>query len=356
MYSINAADKLIYHYDRVYELLKTGKTNPVHITVGLTNYCNHACTWCYIDFIREEHKKPINADIRKMLEVLQEAHDMGVKAVTLVGDGEPSIHPEFAVFVRGLKKIGLDCGIFTNGGWKKPEVTDALLETMTFVRFSIDAATEKTHKLLHRADDFEKVIANCTELVKRRNSTGTRMPTIGVQFVVNSNNIDEVADAAKMFRKTGVDYIALKPTYVNVLNENHSEKPLDPAEVKTRLDEVAQLATADFKVLWKQWQFDTLVFSPKQSRSYDVCRAVWLSPYIDEDGNVEFCGNLKGRGFTIGNVYKDSFSSIWGGTQHMEALKKIELDKCPAGCKLHGLNVKLNEICCYTNERHENFI
>ena len=55
------------------------------------------------------------------------------------------------------------------------------------------------------------------------------------------------------------------------------------------------------------------------------------------NGNVEMCGNLK-EGFTMGNIYKNSFKEIWQSKQRKSCINKIDLTKCPTGCKLDPLN------------------
>ncbi|MCH9036572.1 MAG: hypothetical protein IH860_04545 [Chloroflexi bacterium] len=81
--------KIFHHVDRVYELWKTGDTRPVHMTIGLTNYCNHKCPWCYINWTQAGRlsersgnatpkKKAINASWR-LIEAVGEAKELGLK-------------------------------------------------------------------------------------------------------------------------------------------------------------------------------------------------------------------------------------------------------------------------------------
>jgi len=353
---LDAAGKLLFHADRVHELMTKGSTNPVHVTVGLSNYCNHKCVWCYIDFVHEQAKKAVNADIDKMLAALKDARDIGVKAITLVGDGEPTLHPRFIEFVDRARALGLDIGIFTNGGWRQDEITDALFRTMTFVRFSLDAATPSLHEQLHRAKDFPLIESHIRQLVERKRAQKRALPTIGVQFSVSHRNVHEALAAVDWCKNIGADYIAFKPVYKNVLNEEHEDNQVDAATLDRILHEAKTRETAGFSVLWKQWQMDSLVFDRTKKQPYAQCLAIWLSPYIDEDGYVEFCGNLKGRGFTIGNVYQEPFRDIWGGKKHREQVARIALAECPRGCKLHGLNVRLWQIAHPAPQEHSNFI
>lgn len=348
---LDASSKLVFHYEKINELFKEGRTYPIHITIGLTNYCNHKCTWCYIDYAKDI-KHQINADRVKFIEALKSAKDFGAKAITIVGDGEPTLHPEFDKFLKEVFDLGYDIGLFTNGAWKKDKITDAITKYCRFVRFSVDAASEIKHKETHLTNDFDLVLNNIKKVVlKNREDL-----TIGVQFAFNQDNLEDIEKAAELYRDLKVDYLAYKPVYKNELNDNHKENTVESTETYESLKRAKLKETENFKVYWKDWQLDALVYDKNASRGYDVCRAIWLSPYFDENGNIEFCGNLKGRGFTIGNIYENKFEDIWMSEKHLQKVSNIDLKSCPTGCKLHGLNLKLESIVNPDPNNHINFI
>jgi radical SAM protein with 4Fe4S-binding SPASM domain len=122
--------------------------------------------------------------------------------------------------------------------------------------------------------------------------------------------------------------------------------------------EAKKLETEQFKVYAKIPQFrETLDFKTNDARYYKLCLATPLSPYLDEDGNVEMCGNLKGRGFTMGNVYESSFQEIWSSDRRKDCLSRINLFTCPSGCKLDPLNKVLWDAYAPDDRRiHKNFV
>jgi radical SAM protein with 4Fe4S-binding SPASM domain len=359
--------KVFHHIDRVHELATTGDTRPVHMTIGLTNYCNHKCNWCYINWHQagklsersgyegEKVHKAINADWR-LIDAVREAKEIGLKAVTIVGDGEPTMHPRFVEMFDALAQMGLDIGIFTNMSTRKPEVLEALVKHCFFLRCSIDAARPEVHAAMHGTDDFELVIANLVEVVKRRGSSS--FPVIGVQYVTNHHNYADLPYAAQFYRGIGVDYMSIKPAYKNALNAAHEENELDINVALRYMREAKAFDTETFKVYAKTSQFlESLEFETNDARYYKKCLATPLSPYLDEDGKVEMCGNLKGRGFTVGNVYESSFQDIWNSERRKSCMSKIDLHKCPAGCKLDPLNKVLWDALNPEDERiHKNFV
>lgn len=358
--------KLFHHTDRVHELASTGDTRPVHMTIGLTNYCNHKCPWCYINWHQAGRnstrsgagnagRRAINADDR-LIGAVAEARTLGLKAVTIVGDGEPTLHPRFCDYLSRLSGLGLDIGIFSNLSRRDPAVLDALLDHCFFVRASIDAGSADIHRITHGIDDFDLVIGNLRSLVSRRGNR--RRPVLGVQFVTNQWNYRQLPEAARFYREIGVNYLTIKPAYKNVLNPAHPENEIDNREVFGFMQAAEAESRSNFHVYAKYPQFREVVeHQTNDGRYYHKCHATPLSPYLDEDGNVEMCGNLKGRGFTMGNIYESSFTEIWTSARRRDCLSRIDLHKCPAGCKLDPLNKVLWDALHPNEDRvHPNFI
>lgn len=355
--------KIFHHLDRVQELKQTGDTRPVHMTIGLNNYCNHRCPWCYINWSQAGHRdvarssiiKPVNAGTR-ILEAVREARDLGLKAVTIVGDGEPTLHPRFPEIMAELSRMGLQVGVFSNLGIGKPEVLDALVGHSFFIRASVDAASAKIHRITHGVDDFEEVLRNLTQILAKRGAR--KHPIVGVQFVASHINAFQLPYAARFYRAMGVDYLTIKPAYRNAMSSDQPENELDPEEAFRLMKEAQTEATETFRVYAKFPQFDEVLnHATNDGRYYQKCQATPFSPYLDEDGNVEMCGNLKGRGFVMGNVFGQSFQEIWSSDQRQDCLRRIDLGQCPAGCKLDPLNKVLWDAFYPEEDRiHPNFV
>lgn len=345
--------KVLHHMKNVYDLWKTGDTKPVHMTIGFTNYCQHKCPWCYINWQQsgrtslrsgngELKRKAINADDR-LIEAVGEAVDMGLKAVTIVGDGEPTLHKKFINYIEKLKSMNLDIGLFTNMAFKKDEILEAIIQNVFFLRISLDSANKEYHDMTHGNNDFDNVIENIKKAVDLRKDK--KFPIIGIQYVTNQDNYKDLANAAKLYKSLGVDYMTIKPQLKNELNPNHKDNTLKFKDAYKYMREAENFEDKNFKVYAKYSMFvEILGRTYNNGTYYKKCVATPLSPYLDEDGNVEMCGNLKGRGFTMGNIYKNSFYEIWNSNQRKSCLDKIDLKKCPVGCKLDPLNKTLTDL------------
>ncbi|MBD1173032.1 radical SAM protein [Pelagibacterales bacterium SAG-MED03] len=339
--------KVFYHQEKIKELKNTGDTTPIHITIGLTNFCNHKCPWCYINWNQSGQQskrsgtnkpppKPIQADL-KIVEALREAKEMGLKAVTIVGDGEPTLHKNFNYIIDEIKKLKIDIGIFSNMSFKKKEIFDSFLKNFFFVRCSIDAANKAGHQRGHMSNDFDLVVDNIKKLVRLRGKN--KYPIIGAQYVCNHWNYKEVPEAARFFKSLEIDYVTFKPMYKNELNPNHENNTLQNEKVIPYLLEAKKIENEKFRVYMKTSQFQEVLGKQYNNQVYyKKCNATPLAPYLDEDGSVELCGNLKGKGFKLGNIYEKSFKEIWFSEERKKIIQKINLNNCPAGCKLDPLN------------------
>ena len=156
----------------------------------------------------------------------------------------------------------------------------------------------------------------------------------------------------------GVDYISYKPVYKNALNRNHEKNQISYDVVYEHLKLAKEMETDEFKVYPKLEQFkEVLENVHNEGRLYQKCYATALSIYLDEDGGMELCGNLKGRGYTIGNIYKNSFRELWQSERRKLFINKVNLNKCPAGCRLNPLNIVLwNALHPDVRRIHPNFV
>ena len=59
----------------------------------------------------------------------------------------------------------------------------------------------------------------------------------------------------------------------------------------------------------------------------------------------------------MGNVYESSFQDIWSSQRRQECLRKIDLFKCPSGCRLDPLNKVLWDALHPDRDKtHPNFV
>lgn len=169
---------------------------PKNMMVELTNACNHACIFC----ANPHMTRPVRRIERKLLErILSEAREEGVEELGFYTTGDPFVHKDLAPLTRQAKELGFKyVYISTNGALATPRRLKAVIDAgMDSIKFSINAGSRATYKLVHGRDEFETVIEHLRYVSEYRRSL-KRTLSLYVTFVVTNPVRHEVEDFRKL--------------------------------------------------------------------------------------------------------------------------------------------------------------
>ena len=333
------AEKVIYNVDRLIDIKERGDTYPVHMAIGITDYCNHRCIFCNTEFATTDKTRMHQIERDVLLRFLKEAKSVGLKAVTICGSGEPLIYPEIETLLYDIHNLGLEIGIFTNASKLTGKIRKAVLDTCTFVRCSINASNSEEHTIVHQVkNEFKEILNNVQALVNEKKQQGNSLPTIGTQFVFYEKNYRSILAAARLWKEVGVDYFEIKPL---IEGEGSSVgkkifSARDVEGVETQMELAKELEEESFQVYTKFEQY--LKTISENTRKYKVCYGQALSSSLWSDGNLFICPNHEHEKDIIGNIYENSFMEIWNGDKRKRRIQKINVDMCPRGCRCDALN------------------
>ena len=342
---------LIYHPDRVAEWLTRGDCYPINVEIGINNWCNHSCVFCGLDWVPRKERRFLSGDLLEVTFKDMAAH--GVRSVTFSGESEPPLHPNLVRIVQDGKKSGLDIALATNGERFDIQRAEQILPYLTWMRFSIDAATPETHAKVHRhgrSQDvvFQRVIENIRAAAdyKRRNDLPV---TIGTQMVVVPDNAGEVEMLAELMFDAGVDNFQVKP-YSHHPCSNHPDLSVDlsGAGLKEKLAKYGKF------VVYREQAVEH-----NRGKKYDKCRALPFYCLIDSGGNVMPCNMFYNDPNSMyGNLHETngSFSAIWESKRRREVVDRISsmsLENCRAACVPAAKNAYLHRLV--NPHPHDNF-
>ena len=135
--------KIFAHSEALKSIGDGKRIAPIYIRLKPTNYCNHKCYYCsYADSdlgLRDVVNRQDQIPWDKMQEIISDMRDVGVKAVTFSGGGEPLVYPYIVTAMRKVLEAGIDLSIITNGQLLKDERADVLSHAK-WVRISFDSA------------------------------------------------------------------------------------------------------------------------------------------------------------------------------------------------------------------------
>ena len=204
--------KLPYHYDRVIAWENGEQIPPVSVDMALTRACGAMCSFCYA--MVQEPNERISIKTKDALNLLDDFAELGVKAVSLVSDGESTLSKAYVPFIQHASKLGINVGNATNGWEFKKEKVDQILPHMTWIRFTVAAGTPEGYaKIMFKGpentevfDNAMKNISYAVELKKKMNLN----VTLGIQMVLTPEMSSEIIPFAKLAINLGVDYGVIK--------------------------------------------------------------------------------------------------------------------------------------------------
>ncbi len=334
--------KLLFHTERVNKWLKDEDIYPILVEFDLSNACNQACDFCTFRYIKDKSILKTDVAERTIIELSQ----CGVKAINWTGGGEPLIHKDYMYLTGIAHATGLEQGLFTNGVLLDDKLMSHIARTHKWVRFSIDAGTPETYQRIRKRDDFDKVISNVKKMVAIKGRC-----QVGIGFVITPSNFNEIPAFSRLVKETGVDYGQYKPCLGNYL-EPQIEAEWWEQSVKPLLEKEFEW---NDKLVINLYKLNDL--TSHIDREYKVCYGHSFCPCIGATGDVWLCTHMRDiQGYSLGNLYENSFKEIWASAKRQEVIRTIDFSKCQFGCKNNEINKVLYQLRHPNPEGHYNFL
>lgn len=347
--------KLLWHPDRVSEWLRGERIAPLHIELGIITGCNLACFFCYGQVMGQDtEQERFDMSKEAILRLFRDAKEIGVRSITLIGEGENTLHRHFYDVLDYAKEINLDIALSTNGILLKKDKMKNMLEALTWMRVNISAATPESYVVVHGRDRFNRVTENIRTCVEMKKKHGLKT-TIGMQMVLTRKNVEDIVSLASLGKELGADYLVIKPCSdahdkrLNVHNEEYLKFDDTYKEAESYSDE-------NYSVIIKWNKLGNLGLNP-----YRVCRGTQFIIAINGRGDVAPCGHLFGYRkdeFHMGNIIEQSFKDIVSSERFWEVQKKVQTlnvnSECESNCLHHYINNFLESLS--NPPEHINFV
>lgn len=338
--------KLAWHKERINQWLKGERIAPITIDCALTTHCSYRCIYCYGQMQLINQTPNLSQEV--IYNFIDDAAEIGVKAISLVSDGESTCNPHiYNAIIRGKSK-GIDMALGTNGYLLKDDKLDDILPCLTYLRFNISAGERDRYSEIHGCpkECYDKVIQtikNAVALKKEKNYK----TTIGLQMVLMPEFKDQIIPLTKLGKELGVDYLVIKHCSDN---EKHTlgidyEKYYNLEDI---LHEAESFSTNIYQVSVK---WSKIMSGGK--RNYKACYGPQFQLQISGSGIVAPCGSFFNEEYSeyhIGNLNEQRFKDIWKSDRYWEVMDKISSDgfdarkDCASLCLQHKVNQFIEEL------------
>lgn len=348
----------IFHHKDILDKLKCGeKVLPLYIRIKPTNLCNHRCSYCTYGAGKKENRT-VNRDVvsqtdqipwGKMQEIIKDIGEMGVKAITFSGGGEPLTYPKIIETVELVKEQSIDLSLITNGQLLNGRIAELFYEAK-WVRISFDSPNETEYMKIRNVSSkaFQMVCKNIQSFAKYKDKNCI----LGVNFVISQENYRSVYEAVGLLKEFGINNVKFAAVLSNQPKYHEAIKD----KVIEQIHRAQQEYTSKhFNIInnyendWMDKNFITQNFS----RCY-TCRFITV---IGADSKVYLCHT---RAYdseaVIGSLEHQSFRDLWHSKATTDIFEQLNPKRdCKNFCAYEERN-QLLEDYYNVDYNHINFI
>jgi MoaA/NifB/PqqE/SkfB family radical SAM enzyme len=277
--------------------------------------------------------------------------EFGVRAVVLIGGGEPLLHPAISDVMEILDRGGVRVGITTNGTLIDKHL-DVIAQTASWSRVSVDAASAECYARIRPSRSGEnlygKVIDNTRRLASvKRGSLGFSYVLVARNSSAESHyhNYGEVFAAARLAKDLGCDYFEVKPC-------RYTSHFVAPAPINSiglleeQLSAAMALGSASFQVIVSSAVDVTLgTASATEPKPYHRCWVSEMRTLITPHG-CYICPYHRGiPSRRYGDPSTTPIAELWNGVRReLVCLSTQPSQDCLFNCVRHASNIALTSI------------
>jgi len=341
--SIFKSLKILCHKDRLDPYIagypNVCNTVPITIELDLTNACTHRCPRCAgmrtLDSI-VENSFPVLGDGEEIPDehaanYISQIAVCGVHGLIFTGGGEPSVHWSLVPLIKLATNLGLDVGLITNGSLLHRHDMASVVPLCSWIRFSVDAGTPGEYLRTHGRDatEWNQVWKNIRTTIEQR---GDAITTIGVGFLADETNIEELPLLASLCDGAHIDYLQVRPF--------HSGLAFDPRAMIEKTRDLFK--DSRLRIVASDQKYD---FLSTPERTYTRCHIGQFASVICADEKVYLCCHTRGiPQFCLGDLRTTSLADILKSERRWFVLAKLNVNDCPLLCRGDQVNRQVEQI------------
>ncbi len=333
--------KILYYREKLLSLLKdnTEIFPPLHVRIKPTNLCNHNCYYCAyrVDHLQlgKDMKRKNSIPREKILEIIDDFEEIGVKAVTFSGGGDPFCYPYLTETVKKLSETKIKFAALTNGSLLEGEAAEIFSNHGTWLRVSMDGWDEKSYSFYRKTPkgEFKKILCNMENFKKKGGKC-----YLGAVLVIDKNNYPHIYNMVKRLKSIGVDSVKIAPCIVsNEIRENNKYHNPFFKEAQKQINKATKELKEDNFEVYDSYH----KMSGKFKKNYTWCPYIQILTVIGADLNIYTCQdkayNLSSG--LIGSIKNKRFREFWFADKN----KFFKLNPS-IQCQHHCISNKKNEL------------
>lgn len=292
------------------------KAYPRRINIEITDHCNLHCPMCTQGY---EDLPGANLNISEVMGSI-EKYNPYLELVELIGLGEPLTSPDFIEWIMEWPRYESQTfSTTTNGLLLDPQITDTIMESrLNQIRFSVDAVTPESYRLLRGSDGFEGLMKNLKYFMARKRQSGKQME-VWIRMVATRANVHELPEFVRLGYELGVDLVEVMHLFAYSPDMWKRSLIFDRPLWNQVYDEAADVAER-LNVRYRFPKKFDLSKPPLADSFTQICREPWEYLFVSSEAKVRACCiNLS----PMGDLHQDKIESIWNNVHYQQFRKQL---------------------------------
>jgi len=234
--------------------------------------------------------------------------------LTFYFQGEPYLNRKFLDMVEYASQKGIYTATSTNAHYLDDENARKTVESgLDRLIISIDGTTQETYESYRVGGELDKVIDGAKNVIKWKKKLKSKTPHTIFQFLVVKPNEHQIDEVKELGNEIGVDEVKFKTAQVYDYANGNELIPTIDKYSRYRLQENGTYSL--------------------KNKLLNHCWKLWHSCVITWDGRVVPCCFDKDAKYTLGDLQRESFTSLWKSEAYQSFRNSIlrsrkEIDIC----------------------------
>lgn len=296
---------------------------PRRVVLEVTNACNLNCVMCgRVDADFRATYFDMNW-LRRLEPILSK-----VEEVTLMGWGEPTIHPDFAEMLHIIRGHGARIYFCTNGMTLRRFKDDIFSNMVDVIAVSLDGSTPERNQAIRRGSDFDLITGGISDITAERARRGVPYPYLNFVTTLMADNFRDFPNIVKLAASLGME--EAKAVYLTAFSERMGGETLwdrvdEVEEAFNRALEIGGRLNVDIKLPHIQGR------DPAGTACHQTCLVAWRDFFIGSDGYVRPCMSTALKFFHIDEF--NDFQSMWRHAKYVDFRNTVNVDgRMDANC------------------------
>lgn len=350
------SDMKIFHFpEKLYSLERdTPITGPLHLRIKPTNVCNHRCYYCCF---RTPEAGPMGQTMEEkdslakdtLLEIITDFKDMGGRAITFSGGGEPFVYPYLLAAVEHAAQLNLSFAALTNGARLHGAVANFFAQHGTWVRISMDGWDDASYSQYRGTahGEYQKIMQNMADFVQYEGPCA-----LSVAYNIDKNNYTHIPKVLRDLKERGVRSVQLTACIVNTCSQKQKEyHSLFYTEAeKIIISAQTNLAGPHFEIKDNYTTVDA-----KYDNALSWCPFQQILAVIGADARVYTCQHkaYSAQGL-LGDLSHQRFKNLWLNSKDT-FFSIVPSRDCDHFCVAHQKNKLILDFLA-VSKQHINFV